>query len=156
MSWACGWLLNNAVLKGRSTMKSFIKIHIQDNVLLASRDIQKGEPLNADGVSIEVKDDIKRGHKIALRLSKKTIASSNTGFQSGMRHKISRSESIFMSIIRKQICLISKHTAILRDLMRIRIQMRTGRLKDLEERTEMPVYEMSCGLCQLSVRQWNS
>ncbi|MGK9163407.1 UxaA family hydrolase [Bacillus subtilis] len=48
-------------------MKSFIKIHKQDNVLLALRDIQKGERLHADGVSIEVKDDIKRGHKIALQ-----------------------------------------------------------------------------------------
>ncbi|MCI4139288.1 UxaA family hydrolase, partial [Bacillus vallismortis] len=48
-------------------MNSFIKIHKQDNVLLALRDIGKGERLNADGVSIEVKVDIKRGHKIALQ-----------------------------------------------------------------------------------------
>lgn len=131
-------------------MKSCIKIHKQDNVLLALRDIEKGERLNADGMSIEVKDDIKEATRLRFSLSKKTTASSNTGFQSGMHHKIYRSESIFMSIIQKQTCLISKHTAIHRDLMKTRTQMRTRRLKDLEGKTEMPVYAMNCGLCQLS------
>lgn len=131
-------------------MKSFIKIHKQDNVLLALRDIQKGERLHADGVSIEVKNDIKRGHKIALQSIKENDSIIKYGFQSVMHHKISRSESIFMSIIRKQTCLISNHTAIHRDLMKIRILMRTGRLKVLEEKTEMRVYGMNCGLSQLS------
>lgn len=52
--------MNNTAYKGEGTLKSFIKIHKQDNVLLALRDIQKGERPHADGVSIEVKDDIKR------------------------------------------------------------------------------------------------
>ncbi|CAN2253095.1 altronate dehydratase [Bacillus subtilis] len=64
-------------------MKSFIKIHIQDNVLLALRDIQKGERLNADGVSIEVKDDIKRGHKIALQPIKENDSIIKYGFSIG-------------------------------------------------------------------------
>ncbi|WP_459198697.1 UxaA family hydrolase [Bacillus subtilis] len=64
-------------------MKSFIKIHKQDNVLLALRDIQKGERLHADSVSIEVKDDIKRGHKIALKPIKKNDSIIKYGFPIG-------------------------------------------------------------------------
>ncbi|MBT9250898.1 UxaA family hydrolase [Bacillus halotolerans] len=64
-------------------MKSFIKIHRQDNVLLALRDIQKGERLNADGISIEVKDDMKRGHKIALQHIKENDSIIKYGFPIG-------------------------------------------------------------------------
>ncbi|MDL5611590.1 UxaA family hydrolase [Bacillus halotolerans] len=64
-------------------MKSFIKIHRQDNVLLALRDIQKGERLNADGISIEVKDDMKRGHKIALQHIKENGSIIKYGFPIG-------------------------------------------------------------------------
>ncbi|KUP31001.1 altronate hydrolase [Bacillus halotolerans] len=64
-------------------MKSFIKIHRQDNVLLALRDIRKGELLNADGISIEVKDDMKRGHKIALQHIKENDSIIKYGFPIG-------------------------------------------------------------------------
>lgn len=64
-------------------MKSFIKIHKQDNVLLALRDIQKGERLHTGGVSIEVKDDIKRGHKIALQSIKENDSIIKYGFPIG-------------------------------------------------------------------------
>ncbi|MCY7784793.1 MULTISPECIES: altronate dehydratase family protein [unclassified Bacillus (in: firmicutes)] len=64
-------------------MKSCIKIHKQDNVLLALRDIQKGERLNADGVSIEVRDNIKRGHKIALQPIKENDSIIKYGFPIG-------------------------------------------------------------------------
>lgn len=131
-------------------MKSFIKIHKQDNVLLALRDIQKGERLHADGVSIEVKDDIKEYHKIALQSIKENDSIVKYGFPIGHASQDISMESIFMSIIRKQTCLISNYTAIHRDLMKIRILMRTGRLKVLEEKTEMRVYGMNCGLSQLS------
>ncbi|MED0585952.1 altronate dehydratase family protein [Bacillus subtilis] len=68
-------------------MKSFIKIHKQDNVLLALRDIQKGERLHADGVSIEVKDEIKRGHKIALQPIKENDSIIKYGFPIGRATK---------------------------------------------------------------------
>ncbi|MBL4964574.1 UxaA family hydrolase [Bacillus halotolerans] len=64
-------------------MKSFIKIHRQDNVLLALRDIQKGERLNVDGTSIEVKDNMKRGHKIALQHIKENDSIIKYGFPIG-------------------------------------------------------------------------
>lgn len=69
--------------KGESAVKSFIKIHRQDNVLLALRDIQKGERLNVDGISIEVKDDMKRGHKIALQHIKENDSIIKYGFPIG-------------------------------------------------------------------------
>ena len=42
-----------------------IKIHPADNVIVALRDIKKGESVNYEGSSLIVTEDIKRGHKIA-------------------------------------------------------------------------------------------
>ena len=44
-----------------------IRIHPDDNVAVALEDIQKGETLTFDAVSVTAIEDIARGHKIALR-----------------------------------------------------------------------------------------
>ena len=44
-----------------------IKIHPADNVAVALADIQKGETVVVDGVSITAAEDVARGHKLALR-----------------------------------------------------------------------------------------
>ncbi|MCR5502112.1 MAG: altronate dehydratase family protein [Lachnospiraceae bacterium] len=43
-----------------------IRIHPDDNVAVALRDISAGESIGSDGTKITVKEDIERGHKIAL------------------------------------------------------------------------------------------
>ncbi len=49
-------------------MKRFLKINAVDNVCISLADDMKvGEVLEVDGVKIELKEDIARGHKIALR-----------------------------------------------------------------------------------------
>lgn len=48
-------------------MREYIKIDRLDNVLVAIRDLPKGLVIEADGDRIELLDDIKGGHKIALR-----------------------------------------------------------------------------------------
>ncbi|WP_459476754.1 UxaA family hydrolase [Clostridium saccharoperbutylacetonicum] len=47
-------------------MKDFIKINDKDNVVVALRDINKGEILELDNIKIETKEEVKRGHKIAI------------------------------------------------------------------------------------------
>lgn len=47
-------------------MKKFIKINSKDNVLVALADLEAGEMLATPGVEIQLKDAVKRGHKIAL------------------------------------------------------------------------------------------
>ncbi len=48
-------------------MRSFIKINPKDNVIVALTDIKRNQVLQVDGSSLEVKEDIGRGHKIALK-----------------------------------------------------------------------------------------
>ncbi|MFS0643607.1 UxaA family hydrolase [Siminovitchia sp. 179-K 8D1 HS] len=48
-------------------MKEAIKIHHQDNVIVALRDFSKGEKIAEDGGSVELKEDVRRGHKIAVK-----------------------------------------------------------------------------------------
>ena len=48
-------------------MKTFIKIHEKDNVLLALTDLKAGETIEVDGVILQVRTDISKGHKIALK-----------------------------------------------------------------------------------------
>ncbi|KXZ13413.1 hypothetical protein AXI58_04545 [Bacillus nakamurai] len=64
-------------------MKEVMKIHHNDNVLLALRDIKKGEMLHMDGLVIETKDDIKRGHKIALQTIEENSGIIKYGFPIG-------------------------------------------------------------------------
>lgn len=47
-------------------MKEFIKINPKDNVLIALRDYKKGEHIFLENIDLELKEDINRGHKIAL------------------------------------------------------------------------------------------
>lgn len=47
-------------------MKEIIKINQEDNVVVALRDISKGETIEIDNKKIELKEDVKRGHKIAI------------------------------------------------------------------------------------------
>ncbi len=44
-----------------------IRIHPDDNVAVALRDLKAGEQLSADGLCVTAAEDIARGHKIALR-----------------------------------------------------------------------------------------
>lgn len=48
-------------------MQSVIKIHPDDNVLVALRELTDGETVIADGVGIKISQVIPRGHKIALQ-----------------------------------------------------------------------------------------
>ncbi|PJI07291.1 MULTISPECIES: UxaA family hydrolase [Clostridium] len=47
-------------------MKKFFKINEKDNVVIALTDIAKGESITVDGMNISVKQDVKKGHKIAI------------------------------------------------------------------------------------------
>lgn len=47
-------------------MKEIIKINEKDNVIVALRDLSKNEVIEIENKNIEVKEDIKRGHKIAI------------------------------------------------------------------------------------------
>ncbi|AGX42938.1 UxaA family hydrolase [Clostridium saccharobutylicum] len=48
-------------------MKSYFKINEQDNVVVALKDLFKGEIIEIDSDKIELKEDVKRGHKIAIK-----------------------------------------------------------------------------------------
>lgn len=48
-------------------MKAFLQINENDNIVLALRDLEKGEILEINGEAIQLKENIKRGHKIALK-----------------------------------------------------------------------------------------
>ena len=47
-------------------MKEFIKINPKDNVLIVLKDYKKGEHISFENIDLELKEDINRGHKIAL------------------------------------------------------------------------------------------
>ena len=47
-------------------MKEIIKINQEDNVVVALRDLSKSETIKIDTKKIEIKEDVKRGHKIAI------------------------------------------------------------------------------------------
>lgn len=47
-------------------MKEVIRIHQEDNVAVALRDFLAQENLMVDGKEISLKEEVKRGHKIAL------------------------------------------------------------------------------------------
>jgi altronate hydrolase len=48
-------------------MREFLKIHGNDNIILALKDFKKDEQLNVNGVSIQLKEVINRGHKVAIK-----------------------------------------------------------------------------------------
>lgn len=47
-------------------MKDIIKINQEDNVVVALRELSKSETIQIDNKEIELKEDVKRGHKIAI------------------------------------------------------------------------------------------
>ena len=47
-------------------MKNIIKINENDNVVVALTDLSKGEVISIDNKEITLKEDVKRGHKIAI------------------------------------------------------------------------------------------
>ncbi|BCZ46118.1 altronate hydrolase [Clostridium gelidum] len=49
-------------------MKEILKINEKDNVIVALRDLSKNEVIEVDDKKIEIKEDIKRGHKIAIMI----------------------------------------------------------------------------------------
>ncbi|AOY76070.1 UxaA family hydrolase [Clostridium formicaceticum] len=48
-------------------MKRFIKINVIDNVMVALTDLVKGERISVGDLEIQLKEDIKRGHKVAIK-----------------------------------------------------------------------------------------
>ncbi|MGE5353501.1 MAG: UxaA family hydrolase [Acidobacteriota bacterium] len=48
-------------------MIKVIKIHERDNVAVALQDMLKGEMISVDGTDLEIKGDIRKGHKVALK-----------------------------------------------------------------------------------------
>jgi len=48
-------------------MKKFIRLHAQDNVMVALAPLAKGETVELDGISVELVDDVEKGHKVALQ-----------------------------------------------------------------------------------------
>ncbi|WP_027624244.1 UxaA family hydrolase [Clostridium lundense] len=48
-------------------MKEFIKINKHDNVVVALTDLRKGQIIQIQGEEVELKEDIKKGHKIAIK-----------------------------------------------------------------------------------------
>jgi len=47
-------------------MKDYIKIHENDNVIVAIKEIAAGETVNAGGVQVTAGETIPAGHKMAL------------------------------------------------------------------------------------------
>ncbi|MBS4535630.1 altronate dehydratase [Clostridium sp. D2Q-14] len=48
-------------------MKKVIKIHNKDNVMVALTDLKAGEILESDGVKVQIRSDIPKGHKVAIK-----------------------------------------------------------------------------------------
>ncbi|WML51365.1 altronate dehydratase family protein [Neobacillus sp. PS3-12] len=47
-------------------MLDFIRINEIDNVVVALQDLAKGQTIQVNGKEVELKDDVKRGHKVAI------------------------------------------------------------------------------------------
>ncbi|MFJ5623006.1 UxaA family hydrolase [Peribacillus loiseleuriae] len=47
-------------------MKNILQIHENDNIALALRNLRKGERFTVNGIELELKEDIERGHKVAI------------------------------------------------------------------------------------------
>jgi len=64
-------------------MKEYIKISNNDNVIIALRDYKKDEIIDIDNISIVLRGDIDRGHKIAIKDIKKNENIIKYGFPIG-------------------------------------------------------------------------
>jgi altronate hydrolase len=65
-------------------MKDFLQITENDNIILELRDFKKNETIHLNGKNIQIKKDISRGHKIAVKDIMKMRILLNTAIQSGM------------------------------------------------------------------------
>lgn len=54
-------------------MKDILQIHENDNIALALRNLSKGEQFVVNGSELELKEDIDRGHKLAIQPLQKGI-----------------------------------------------------------------------------------
>ena len=68
-------------------MMNFIKINNKDNVVVALKDFNKGETIKTDEKEITLKDDIKRGHKIAIEDIKENCDAIKYGYPIGYATK---------------------------------------------------------------------
>ncbi len=50
----------------QAQVRTYIQVHNNDNVVVALQDLNKGTKLSVNGSDIELREDITRGHKIAL------------------------------------------------------------------------------------------
>ena len=48
-------------------MLDIIQIHNQDNVVVALKDLSEGQTFTVDGETITLKEDVPRGHKVAIK-----------------------------------------------------------------------------------------
>lgn len=48
-------------------MKAYIKLHDDDNVAVALKDLHKGDVLEVDGKAIQLRNDIDFGHKFCIQ-----------------------------------------------------------------------------------------
>lgn len=48
-------------------MKNFIQIHGNDNVIIVLEDVVIGESIEHQAIPVTFKDDVKSGHKVALK-----------------------------------------------------------------------------------------
>ena len=51
---------------GGGSMRHYIKLHEDDNVIVALTDLESGSTLTINGEPLIVKENIKQGHKIAI------------------------------------------------------------------------------------------
>ncbi|MEH7415316.1 altronate dehydratase family protein [Neobacillus drentensis] len=48
-------------------MKDFLQIHEKDNIILALKNLKKNDQLNVNGTIVQLREDVYRGHKVAIR-----------------------------------------------------------------------------------------
>lgn len=64
-------------------MKDFIKINENDNVIVAIKELKKGEKTSVDATEVEALEDIPAGHKMAIKDIKKDADVVKYGFRIG-------------------------------------------------------------------------
>ena len=64
-------------------MKDFIKINENDNVIVAIKELKKGEKTSVDVTEVEALEDIPAGHKMAIKDIKKDTDVIKYGFRIG-------------------------------------------------------------------------
>ena len=77
-------------------MQSTIKIHEQDNVAVALRDLAAGERVELEGAVIQLAQPVARGTNLRSARSTRAKTSSNMASRSAMRSRPLRLGSIFI------------------------------------------------------------